>query len=49
MKVIFNLLDASVGGGQRVAAGVADALHARGHTVAIAVADDGPAVPWFAD
>jgi glycosyltransferase involved in cell wall biosynthesis len=49
VKVIFNLLDASVGGGQRVAAGVAEALHARGHTVAVVVPAEGPALRWFAD
>lgn len=49
MRVAFNLLDASVGGGQRVAAGVAEALVAAGHAIGLAVPSDGPAVRWFSD
>lgn len=49
MRVIFNLLDANVGGGQRVAAGIAKALSARGDSVGVAVPADGPALPWFTD
>jgi glycosyltransferase involved in cell wall biosynthesis len=49
VKVIFNLLDANVGGGQRVAAGIAQALIARGHTVGVAVPADRPALRWFTD
>jgi glycosyltransferase involved in cell wall biosynthesis len=49
VKVVFNLLDANVGGGQRVAAGIAEALRAAGHDVGVAVPADGPALPWFTD
>lgn len=47
MRVVFNLLDADVGGGQRVAAGIAAALRDHGHTVGVLVPADGPALPWF--
>ena len=47
MRVIFNLLDANVGGGQRVAARIAEALVARGHSVGVAVPADRPALQWF--
>jgi glycosyltransferase involved in cell wall biosynthesis len=49
VKVAFNLLDASIGGGQRVAAGIAQFLIDHGHSVAVVVPDDGPALRWFTD
>ncbi|HEV8461325.1 MAG TPA: glycosyltransferase family 4 protein [Gaiellaceae bacterium] len=49
MRVVFNLLDADVGGGQRVAARVARALVERGDEVGVAVPADGPAVAWFTE
>jgi glycosyltransferase involved in cell wall biosynthesis len=49
VRVAFNLLDAGIGGGQRVAAGVAEALVAAGHEIGLAVPGEGPAVGWFTD
>jgi glycosyltransferase involved in cell wall biosynthesis len=47
VRVVFNLLDASVGGGQRVAAGIAQSLVDRSHDVGVAVPAAGPALEWF--
>lgn len=47
MRIVFNLLDAGVGGGQRVAAGIASALAERGHSIGVAVPERGPALEWF--
>lgn len=47
MKVLFHLLDAGVGGGQRVAANVAHALVERGHEIGLMVPQHGPAVERF--
>lgn len=47
MRVVFNLLDAGIGGGQRVAAGVAQSLVDRAHDVGVAVPAGGPALEWF--
>jgi glycosyltransferase involved in cell wall biosynthesis len=49
VRVVFNLLDANIGGGQRVAAGIAEALRAAGHDVGVAAPADGPALLWFTD
>jgi glycosyltransferase involved in cell wall biosynthesis len=47
VRVLFNLLDANVGGGQRIAAGIAEALRAQGHAIGVAAPTDGPALRWF--
>lgn len=47
MNVAFLLLDAGVGGGQRVAASVAELLIARGDSVGLLVPGPGPAVERF--
>jgi glycosyltransferase involved in cell wall biosynthesis len=47
MRVVFNLLDASVGGGQRIAAGIAASLRDAGHEIAVATPAPGPALEWF--
>lgn len=43
MNILFNLLDAGVGGGQRVAIGIAEELVARGHRIGVAAPAPGPA------
>jgi glycosyltransferase involved in cell wall biosynthesis len=43
VKVLFNLLDAGIGGGQQVAVGVAGELRRRGHAVGVVVPAPGPA------
>ena len=48
MRVLFNLLDAEVGGGQQVALGVAEALTERGHAIGVVVPAPGPATDRFA-
>ena len=48
MKVLFNLLDAGIGGGQQVALGVAEELVRRGHRVGVVVPRTGPAAERFA-
>ena len=48
MKVLFHLLDAGVGGGQLVAARIAEKLAERGDTIGLVVPRDGPAVARFA-
>lgn len=47
MRVLFNLHDAQIGGGQRVAAHIANGLALRGHTVGIMIGRHGPALDWF--
>jgi glycosyltransferase involved in cell wall biosynthesis len=47
MRVLFNLHDAQIGGGQRVAAHIANGLAARGHKVGIMIGRQGPALDWF--
>jgi glycosyltransferase involved in cell wall biosynthesis len=47
MRVLFSLLDAAVGGGQRVAIEVARRLAAEGDGVGLLVPDDGPAAEEF--
>ena len=49
MRVAFNLLDASVGGGQRMAAGIAKSLVEQSHEIGVAVPAGGPALAWFED
>ena len=48
MKVLFNLLDAGVGGGQQVAIDIASELVRRGHSVGVVVPALGPATERFA-
>ncbi len=48
MKVLFNLLDAGVGGGQQVAIDIASELVRRGHAVGVVVPALGPATERFA-
>jgi glycosyltransferase involved in cell wall biosynthesis len=48
MKMLFNLLDAGVGGGQQVAIGIAEELLRRGHDVGVLVPTRGPASDRFA-
>jgi glycosyltransferase involved in cell wall biosynthesis len=47
VRVLFNLLDAGVGGGQQVALGVAGELVRRGHSVGVVVPQLGPATDRF--
>lgn len=47
MRILLSLLDASVGGGQRVAADVAAELARRGHTLGVVVPAEGPALEPF--
>ena len=47
MRILFNLLDAGIGGGQQVALGVAEELVARGHRVGVVVPAPGPATARF--
>ena len=49
MRVLFNLLDAGVGGGQRVALTIAEELIRRGHAVGVVVPESGPATAGFAE
>lgn len=49
MRVLVHLLDAQVGGGQRVARYVAEGLVVRGHRVGLMVDAPGPAVSWFTE
>lgn len=49
MKVLFHLLDAGIGGGQRVALAIAQRLRDSGHTLGLAVPASGPAADEFAD
>jgi glycosyltransferase involved in cell wall biosynthesis len=48
MRVLFNLLDAGVGGGQQVALDIASELVRRGHSVGVIVPAPGPATERFA-
>jgi glycosyltransferase involved in cell wall biosynthesis len=47
VKVLFNLLDAHVGGGQEVALGIAEALVRRGDSVGVVAPAPGPATERF--
>jgi len=47
VRVLFHLLDAGVGGAQRVAGDIAGELARRGHEIAIVVPSDGPALDRF--
>ncbi len=47
MKVLFNLLDAGVGGGQQVALDIASELVRRGHAIGVVVPAEGPATGRF--
>jgi len=47
VRVLFSLLDAGIGGGQRVALAVVEALAARGHTLGVAAPRPGPALERF--
>jgi glycosyltransferase involved in cell wall biosynthesis len=47
MRVLINLQDAQIGGGQRVAAQVANGLFSRGHSVGVMIGRPGPALDWF--
>jgi glycosyltransferase involved in cell wall biosynthesis len=47
VRVLFNLLDAHVGGGQEVALGIAGELVRRGHSVGVVVPEPGPATARF--
>jgi glycosyltransferase involved in cell wall biosynthesis len=47
VRVLFSLLDAAVGGGQRVALGVARRLTADGDRIGLLVPDEGPASDDF--
>jgi glycosyltransferase involved in cell wall biosynthesis len=49
MKVLFNLLDAGVGGGQQVALDIATELVRRGHSIGVVVPAPGPAASRFAE
>src|SRR4051795_5715115 len=49
MRVLFNLLDAGVGGGQQVAFDIASELVRRGHSVGVVVPATGPATSRFAE
>jgi glycosyltransferase involved in cell wall biosynthesis len=49
MRVLFNLLDAGVGGGQQVALDIASDLVRRGHSVGVIVPARGPATERFAE
>jgi glycosyltransferase involved in cell wall biosynthesis len=49
VRVLFNLLDAGIGGGQQVALGIAEELVARGHSVGVVVPQPGPATERFAE
>jgi glycosyltransferase involved in cell wall biosynthesis len=48
VRVLFNLLDAGIGGGQQVAIGIAGELRRRGHAVGVLVPARGPASDRFA-
>ena len=48
VRVLFNLLDAGIGGGQQVAIGIAGELRRRGHAVGVVVPEPGPATERFA-
>jgi glycosyltransferase involved in cell wall biosynthesis len=47
VKVLFNLLDAGVGGGQQVALDIAAELVQRGHGIGVVVPAEGPATKRF--
>jgi glycosyltransferase involved in cell wall biosynthesis len=47
MRIVFHLLDAGVGGAQRVAGEIAVELAGRGHELAVVVPADGPALEPF--
>jgi glycosyltransferase involved in cell wall biosynthesis len=47
LRVLFNLLDAGVGGGQHVAIGVATELTRRGHEIGVVVPKPGPSSERF--
>jgi glycosyltransferase involved in cell wall biosynthesis len=47
MRILFSLLDAHVGGGQRVAADTAGELARRGHEIGVVVPSEGPALAPF--
>src|SRR5439155_5737097 len=47
VRVLFNLLDAGVGGGQQVALDIAAELVRRGHTIGVVVPAEGPATRRF--
>jgi glycogen synthase len=49
MNVLFNLLDAGIGGGQQVALDIAAELSRRGHSIGVVVPETGPATDRFAD
>jgi glycosyltransferase involved in cell wall biosynthesis len=49
VRVLFNLLDAGVGGGQQVALGIAGELVRRGHSVGVVVPQLGPATARFSE
>ena len=49
MRVLFSLLDANVGGGQRVALRVAGELRERGHALGVVAPAPGPATDAFED
>jgi glycosyltransferase involved in cell wall biosynthesis len=49
VRVLFNLLDAGVGGGQQVALGVAGELVRRGHSIGVVVPQLGPATDRFSE
>lgn len=49
MRILFHLLDAGIGGGQRVALAAAQRLRDSGHTLGLAVPTSGPAADEFAD
>jgi glycosyltransferase involved in cell wall biosynthesis len=49
MRVLFNLLDSGVGGGQQVAFGIAGELRRRGHDVGVVVPEPGHATERFAE
>ena len=49
MRVLFNLLDAGVGGGQQVALDIASELVRRGHSIGVVVPAPGPATRRFAE
>lgn len=47
MRVLFNLLDADIGGGQRVALSIASEIARRGHALGLVVPAPGPASAQF--
>jgi glycosyltransferase involved in cell wall biosynthesis len=49
MRILFSLLDAQVGGGQRVAHSIAQELSWRSHEIGVMAPEDGPAVSMFAE